>query len=63
MDTFCGVKKMQVYTRKVNWDVTYYLNVILGQKKKFFRAIICSLLIMGKNIQDFQDDANIQAFV
>jgi hypothetical protein len=32
MDTFCGVKKMQVYTRMVNWDVTYYLNVILGLK-------------------------------
>ena len=23
---------MQVYTRMVNWDVTYYLNVILGLK-------------------------------
>jgi hypothetical protein len=33
------------------------------QKKKFFRAIIGSLLIMEKKIQDFQDDANIQAFV
>jgi hypothetical protein len=28
-----------------------------------FRAIIGSLLIMEKKIQDFQDDANIQAFV
>jgi hypothetical protein len=25
-------KKMQVYTRMVNWDVTYYLNVTLGLK-------------------------------
>jgi hypothetical protein len=54
-----NITKLRISAHIMNWSIPRWFL----QKKKFFRAIICSLLIMGKNIQDFQDDANIQAFV